>query len=425
LENQINENNELTENEAQNNGETEKKLKRRFLSGILIGALCAMFIFAAGAICFVLVTGVHVGGNDERGILNSNTVRKIKLLEGLVDTNYYKGDIDKNAEIEGIYKGLIDSLGDPYSVYYTADELKELKAVTKGVYYGIGAYVGIDKEKNAPMITGVMEGSPASDAGLMEGDIIYEVNKESTQGLSLEDVVTKIKGEKGTSVHLTLIRENEEENLEVDVTRNEIQVPTVSTELLKDGIGYLKISEFDEITTDQFTEGLAELRENNIKGLIIDLRNNPGGNLVTVCDIARQLLPKGEIVYTVDRAGNKQDYTCDGSHKIDIPVVVLINQYSASASEILAGAIKDYGIGKLVGVTTFGKGIVQSVFDLNDGTAVKLTVSDYYTPNGYNIHNIGIEPDVKVELDIEKAQNEKIDNQKEKAIEVMKDLLDK
>ena len=209
------------------------------------------------------------------------------------------------------------------------------------------------------------------------------------------------------------------------VIRNEIQVPTVTTELLKDGIGYLKISEFDEITTDQFTEGLAELRASGIKGLMIDLRSNPGGNLVTVCDIARQLLPKGNIVYTVDREGNKQDYTCDGTRQIDIPVVVLINQYSASASEILAGAIKDYGIGKLVGVKTFGKGIVQSVFDLNDGTAVKLTVSDYYTPNGYNIHGIGIEPDVEVELDIEKAQRDKIDNQKEKAIEVMKELIDK
>ena len=311
---------------------------------------------------FILVTGARAGSRDEQGILNSNTIRKVKLLEGLVDTNYYKDDVDKTAEVEGMYKGLIDSLGDPYSVYYTEDELKELKAVTKGVYYGIGAYVGMDKERNIPMITGVMEGGPADEAGLMEGDVIYEVNKESTQGLSLDEVVAKIKGEKGTSVHLTLIREGQADNVEVDVTRNEIQVPTVSTELLKDGIGYLKITEFDEITTDQFTEGLAELRASNIKGLIIDLRNNPGGNLMTVCDIARQILPKGKIVYTVDRDGNKQDYTCDGSHQIDIPVVVLINQYSASASEILAGAIKDYGIGKLVGVTTFGKGIVQSVF---------------------------------------------------------------
>ena len=425
MENENIENNELAEKPASIDTEEEKKLKRRFMSGILIGALCALFIFTAGAICFVLATGIHAGGQNENGVLNSETIKKVKLLENLVDTNYYKDDVDKSTQAEGIYKGFIDSLGDPYSVYYTANELEELKAVTKGVYYGIGAYVAMDQEKNIPVITGVMEGSPAEEAELMEGDIIYEVNKENTQGLTLDEVVAKIKGEKGTSVHLTLIRDGSAENVEVDVTRNEIQVPTVSTELLKDGIGYLKISEFDEITTDQFTEGLAELRAGGIKGLIIDLRSNPGGNLVTVCDIARQLLPKGNIVYTVDREGNKQDYTCDGSRQIDIPVVVLINQYSASASEILAGAIKDYGIGKLVGVKTFGKGIVQSVFDLNDGTAVKLTVSDYYTPNGYNIHGIGIEPDVEVELDIEKAQRDKVDNQKEKAIEVMKELLDK
>ena len=276
MENEIIENNELTEKQAVCDAETEKKLKRRFISGIIIGAFCAMFIFVAGTICFILVTGARAGSRDEQGILNSNTIRKIKLLEGLVDTNYYKDDVDKTAEVEGMYKGLIDSLGDPYSVYYTEDELKELKAVTKGVYYGIGAYVGMDKERNIPMITGVMEGGPADEAGLMEGDVIYEVNKESTQGLSLDEVVAKIKGEKGTSVHLTLIREGQADNVEVDVTRNEIQVPTVSTELLKDGIGYLKITEFDEITTDQFTEGLAELRASNIKGLIIDLRNNPG-----------------------------------------------------------------------------------------------------------------------------------------------------
>ncbi len=425
MENENIENNVPVSEPASKDTEADKMLKRRFISGMLIGALCAMFVFFAGAIFFILTNGVHAGGQNENGVLNSETVKKVKMLENLVDTNYYKDDVDKSTEAEGIYKGLIESLGDPYSVYYTADELEELKAVTKGVYYGIGAYVGMDQEKNVPVITGIMEGSPAADSGLMEGDIIAEVNKESIQGLTLDEVVAKIKGEKGTSVHLTLIRDGSVDNVEVDVIRNEIQVPTVTTELLKDGIGYLKISEFDEITTDQFTEGLAELRASGIKGLIIDLRSNPGGNLVTVCDIARQLLPKGNIVYTVDREGNKQDYTCDGTRQIDIPVVVLINQYSASASEILAGAIKDYGIGKLVGVKTFGKGIVQSVFDLNDGTAVKLTVSDYYTPNGYNIHGIGIEPDVEVELDIEKAQRDKIDNQKEKAIEVMKELIDK
>lgn len=425
MENEIKENSVPEQIVTSNDNEAEKRLNRRFISGILVGAFCSMFILIVATICFMIVRGRHsVVSSNEMGVLNNTTIQKIQVLEHLIDTDYYKSDVDKNAEADGMYKGLVDSLGDPYSVYYTADELKDLQEVTKGVYYGIGAYVSLDTEKNAPVISGVMDGSPAAEAELMAGDIIYEVDKESTQGLSLDEVVAKIKGEKGTSVHLTLIREGSSGSIEVDVTRNEIEVPTVSTEVLEDGIGYIKITEFDTITADQFTDGMAELRENDVKGIIIDLRNNPGGNLTTVCDISRQLLPKGTIVYTVDREGNRQDYTCDGTHQIEIPVVVLVNQYSASASEILAGAIKDYNIGKIVGVTTFGKGIVQSVFDLKDGTAVKLTVSDYYTPNGYNIHGIGIDPDVVVELDAEKLQNEKVDNQKEKAIEVMKGLLD-
>ena len=217
------------------------------------------------------------------------------------------------------------------------------------------------------------------------------------------------------------------EEIEVDVERSAVEVPTVNTKLLgeNENIGYLQITEFDDITPDQFTEGMAELRASNIEGLIIDLRSNPGGSLQAVCDIARQILPKGIIVYTVDKNGEREDYTCDGAHEIDIPVVVLVNQYSASASEILSGAIKDYKLGKLVGMTTFGKGIVQRVFDLNDGTAVKLTVSNYYTPNGNNIHGIGIEPDIEVEYDADAYAKDKTDNQLDKAVEVMNDLLDK
>ena len=203
-------------------------------------------------------------------------------------------------------------------------------------------------------------------------------------------------------------------------------MPTINTKLLgeKEDIGYIQITEFDEVTPDQFAEGMAKLRADNIRGLIIDLRSNPGGSLQAVCDIARQILPKGLIVYTVDRDGNRENYSCDGQHKIDIPVVVLVNQYSASASEILSGAIKDYELGKLVGMTTFGKGIVQRIFDLKDGTAVKLTVSNYFTPNGNNIHGIGISPDVEVEFDSDAYAEDKTDNQLEKAIEVMNGLLD-
>ena len=412
--------------------EQKSRLRKRFASGILVGGMVSLFILDGIYVFWGFTHGFRApfGATttaDSGELINDETLGKIEALEDVIDTYYYKTDVDKEKEAIGMYKGLMDSLEDPYSVYYTEEELNDLMTDTAGVYYGIGAYVSLDEDMNLPRISGVMPGTPAERAELMTDDIIYEVDKESTQGLKLDEVVSLIKGPEGTTVHLTLLRGSKMEEIEVDVERSAVEVPTVNTKLLgeNENIGYLQITEFDDITPDQFTEGMAELRASNIEGLIIDLRSNPGGSLQAVCDIARQILPKGIIVYTVDKNGEREDYTCDGAHEIDIPVVVLVNQYSASASEILSGAIKDYKLGKLVGMTTFGKGIVQRVFDLNDGTAVKLTVSNYYTPNGNNIHGIGIEPDIEVEYDADAYAKDKTDNQLEKAIEVMNDLLDK
>ena len=407
--------------------EKDRRLAGRFIAGILIGFLIALLVVSGSVFYLLYYNKALVAstlGLDGSDILDESVASKIKALESVIDTYYYKTDVDKQDEINGMYKGLMDSLGDPYTVYYTEEELNEMMNSTKGIYYGIGAYVSYDTTLNMARISGVMPGSPAEEAELCVDDIIYEVDKVSTQGLSLEEVVGMIKGEAGTTVHLTLVRTGVADNVEVDVERAQIEVPTVSTEVYNDNIGYLKITEFDDVTTDQFIEGMAELRAQNIEGLIIDLRSNPGGNLSTVCDIARQLLPKGVIVYTEDRDGNKEYYNCDGENEIDIPVVVLTNQYSASASEILAGAIKDYNIGKLVGKTTYGKGIVQRIFDLRDGTAVKITVSSYYTPSGVNIHGVGIEPDVEVDYDPEAYAADKTDTQLDKAIEVMNEMLD-
>ncbi len=412
--------------------EQKSRLRKRFASGILVGCMVSLFILA-GIYVFWGFThgfGAPFGATttaDSGELINDETLGKIEALEDVIDTYYYKTDVDKEKEAIGMYKGLMDSLEDPYSVYYTEEELNDLMTDTAGIYYGIGAYVSLDEDMNLPRISGVMPGTPAERAELMTDDIIYEVDKESTQGLKLDEVVSLIKGPEGTTVHLTLLRGSKMEEIEVDVERSAVEVPTVNTKLLgeNENIGYLQITEFDDITPEQFTEGMAELRASNIEGLIIDLRSNPGGSLQAVCDIARQILPKGIIVYTVDKNGEREDYTCDGAHEIDIPVVVLVNQYSASASEILSGAIKDYKLGKLLGMTTFGKGIVQRVFDLNDGTAVKLTVSNYYTPNGNNIHGIGIEPDIEVEYDADAYAKDKTDNQLDKAVEVMNDLLDK
>ena len=351
-------------------------------------------------------------------VANQRTMDKLKLLEDTIG-KYYLESVDEQTLEKGVYDGLVKALGDPYSVYYSAEELKELQDKTEGIYYGIGAYIGIDADTSLPRLTGIIEGTPAQESGLRAGDLLYKVDGEEVQGLELTQVVSKVKGEEGTTVHLTIIREGESDYLEIDVVRRKVESPTVNQKMLDNNFGDIQITEFDTVTLDQFTEALAVCRGSGMKGLILDLRGNPGGNLNTVCDIAREILPKGLIVYTEDKNGKRTEYTCDGTNQIKEPLVVLVDSGSASASEILAGAIKDYGIGTLVGTTTFGKGIVQRIISLSDGSAVKLTVSNYYTPNGNNIHKIGIAPDIEEKFDGEAYYNDGVDNQLNKAIEVM------
>ena len=271
-------------------------------------------------------------------------------------------------------------------------------------------------ETGACAVSGVIKNSPAEAAGLMEGDIISKVDGEDMSGLELDEVVTYIRGEEGTSVTLTLIRNGE--TIEVELTREKVDTPTVESEMLDDGIGYLQITEFDDVTVNQFNENFEKLKAQGMKGLIIDLRGNPGGSVTTVCAVAEQLLPEGLIFYMEDKDGKRTEYTCKGAD-FDLPLVVLVNEYSASASEILAGAVKDAGIGKLVGKKTFGKGIVQNVIPLEDGSAIKITVANYYTRGGNDIHLKGIEPDVEVELDTDAYLDDKTDTQLDKAVEVM------
>ena len=272
-------------------------------------------------------------------------------------------------------------------------------------------------------ISGVIKNTPAETSGLMKGDYIYKVNGRGYAGQGQAYVVSKIKGEEHTYVTLTVIRENESAPLDIDVERRKIESPTVEYEMLENGMAYIQLIEFDLVTTRQFEAAYERAQTEGMKGLIIDLRGNPGGNLSTVCDIARIRSPKGLIVYTEDKYRKARGiYLWGGENAIQVPLVVLTDGLSASASEILAGAVKDYQIGTLVGTTTFGKGIVQKVINLSDGSAVKLTVSSYFTPNGNNIHGIGIEPDVEVEFDAELYKNG-TDNQLEKAKEVLAEMM--
>lgn len=400
------------------------------LAGVMITAMVGcctyvgvrLYLIASGRLA---KTAASADQDGAAGLTDAETIEKLEALEDVIREYYYQEeDINIDHMIDGLYSGLVDSLGDPYSVYYNAEEWQELMQSTEGIYYGIGAYLSLDPATGLARIAGVIAGTPAEESGLRENDIIYMVDDEQIQGLELTEIVSRVKGEEGTQVHLTIYREGESDYLEIDVTRKKIESPTVEYEMYDNGVGYIQIREFDEVTTDQFTEALAVVKGSGAKGLILDLRGNPGGSLPVVVDIARAILPKGLIVYTEDKYGEREEYSCDGRNELQIPLVVLVNGNSASASEILAGAVKDYEIGTLIGTTTFGKGIVQRVLPLTDGTALKLTVSSYFTPKGNNIHGTGIEPDIVCEFDGDTYYDEGVDNQLERAKEEIAKMIE-
>lgn len=412
----------------------------KFFTGFLAGLAGSLVIVTISVIIYV----VSAAGLEDNSSLLKNSaeakknetvqqqeidsnmneiVEKINKLEDLID-KYYIDEVDKSKLADGIYKGLLASLGDPYSTYYTAAEYKSLMESFTGIYYGIGSTVSQNVSTGIitivkPFITG-----PAYEAGLLPGDVIYKVEGEEVTGVDLTEVVSRMKGEEGTKVSISVIREGENEPLEFKITRRKIEIPTIEYEMLEGKIGYIAISEFDEVTAEQFRKAIKDLEKQGQTGLIIDLRDNGGGSLDTVVNMLDRMLPEGMIVYTEDKYGKRDEKTSDKKESFSKPLAVLINGNSASASEIFAGAIQDYEIGTIVGTTSFGKGIVQSVIPLFDGTAIKVTVSKYYTPKGRNIHGVGISPDVEVELNEELRKQVVIekdeDNQLQKAIEVIK-----
>lgn len=422
----------------QNMQEEQKNKSSNFLPGFITGIMSSAFIVLAVCLALLVYNACNEDfalkrdkedkkaeqSADVDGATDEEMLEKLDEIEEIIELYYYEDDVDDTMLEEGAYRGFVDALGDPYSVYYTPEELQELMEQTEGIYYGIGAYVGLDTVTGYPKIVSPIPGAPAEEADLRPDDIIYEVNGESTYGKDLDSVVAMIKGEEGTTVTLTIVRSTETDYMYVEVERRRVETPTIETEMLEDGMAYIQIVEFSETTVDQFADALAVARESGMKGLIIDLRANPGGSLSAVVDIARMLLPKGLVVYTEDKYGNRKEYSCDGKHEFDLPMVVLVDGNSASASEVLAGAIKDYEIGTLVGTTTFGKGIVQQIIGLDDGSALKVTVSSYYSPKGNNIHGTGIEPDLECEFDSEAYYGEEaFDNQLDYAKQVLRDMM--
>lgn len=384
--------------------------------------------YAAGVLTGVLVVALAAGGvkfvqqRQYNGVLSdSSHVQKIEYLEKMIDQEYL-GEVDNAEMAEGIYAGLVYGLGDVYSRYYTADEYAQETASTDGAYAGIG--VSIQKNKNGGVqIAECYEGGPGAEAGLQTGDVITAINDTDVTDMELSDVVSLIRENKDNTIVLTVFRENEEKSREISVDVTDVELPSVFGEMLDKKTGYIQITQFTGVTPQQYKDMFAELKDKGMERLVIDLRDNPGGLLTSVCDILREILPEGLIVYTEDKYGNREEENCDGKHQLDMPLAVLVNENSASASEIFAGAVQDHEVGTIVGITTYGKGVVQELRQLSDGSAVKLTVSNYYTPNGNSINKVGIKPDVEVKLASELLNKDEItheeDNQLQKALNVI------
>lgn len=345
---------------------------------------------------------------------------KVDELKGFIDENYYT-DTEKVAFEDGILKGMFEQLKDPYSVYMNEEDFKSFTETTTGTYGGVGLHLWVDAD-NYITVVSPMEGAPAAKAGILSGDIIYKVDDLVVSGENYDEAVNHMRGEPDTKVTVTIKRKNVVEPLIFELTREMIKVKTVKTEVFNNNIGYLKFTAFEEDSAKEFVSKMNELKSQGIKGLILDLRQNGGGSLYECKEIADALLGKQVIVYTQDRKGEKEYYYSD-DRKLGLPIVVLVDGGSASASEILTGAIKDTKSGIIVGEKTFGKGIVQSVIELKDKTAIKLTTSQYFTPNGINIHGKGIVPDVEVKAGTATPGSDKVDPVKDpqlkKAIEVM------
>lgn len=388
--------------------------------------------FLMGMVCMLLIGGIGLGiyqyadaSERNQGAVTDAFVEKTKLIEETVKDNY-TGEIDDQDMEEYMYKGLMASLGDPYSAYYTSEEYEELNAETTGSYQGIGVVMQQDADTGEVKVLRCYEGGPGAEAGLLPEDVLIQVNGENVAGMELSEVVDLVKSSEGGTASLIISREGESDYLEINVPLEEVNIPVVEYEMLEDNIGYISIYEFTGQAVSQYEEAFEELQSQGMKRMIIDVRNNPGGLLTSVCDLLEDMLPEGLMVYTEDKDGKRQEYTCDGENELEMPLVVLVNGNSASASEIFAGAIQDYGTGTIVGTTTFGKGVVQSLIPFTDGSAIKTTTAKYYTPSGRCIHGTGIEPDMEVELTEGLEQKSELtyeeDNQLQTAVETVKEL---
>lgn len=404
-------------------------IKSGVATGVIWGILGTLLVGIAGILILCNVTGRQIVitnrsslSTDEKSVLDAESIAKINELAAYIDLYYYD-ELDAQSLKDGIYAGLLEGLDDKYSVYYTPEEYQQSKISVTGQYYGIGAGLSQDKETMIVSVSKIYDGTPSDTAGLLAEDIILSVDGTEAATMEVTELVKLIRGEAGTTVHLEVYRTSTNEYLSFDVERADVTLPSVASEMLNGEIGYIRIEGFEADTAAQFETALAELDAQGMHSLVIDLRYNGGGMVDSVVQILDDILPEGLLVYTEDKNGKRQEYSSSGDTHFDYPLAVLINEDSASASEIFAGAIKDYEYGTLIGTTTFGKGIVQTVFPLSDGDAVKLTTAKYFTPNGNYIHGVGIEPDIELAYEYLNPEGEEyemqFDNQIQKAMEVL------
>ena len=403
--------------------ELDELLAEEKRKGRLQGLSISFLIFAILAVVIVLIVGKG-GSRAKSKLIDDKAIDKADFIWRSIDKYYlWDEDIQADKAREAMYKGMVNSLGDQYSVYYTEEEFSELTEDYSGEYSGIGAYISQNQETMEAYISRPMPGSPAEEAGLVANDYIYEVDGENVVGQDLNLIVSKIKGPEGTTVDIAVKHNNKGELDVITVERRKIEVARIESEMLEDNIGYIWIYEFEQKTDTQFNKAYDQLKEQGMEGLIVDLRDNPGGDLDVVIRMCDKFLDGGMIVYTKTKNGKGDEYKADSECE-KIPIVIITNENSASASEIFTGALKERGVAKVVGNTTFGKGIVQALFSLGDGSGLKVTESEYYLPNDECIHGVGITPDYEVDLDYEAYYKDKAnDAQKQKAIEVMKGLL--
>ena len=388
-----------------------------FFRGILVGILLGL-AFILG---FFGIRGLVLKKSADT-VLTDDTEEKLGVLNGLIHTYYYQ-DVDDEALSDGVLKGLVEGLDDPYSSYYNKEEYEQFLINTTGNYAGIGAVLSQDADTKRVSVIKIYPGSPAEEAGLLVDDVILSAGEYMATDMELSDFVQHIRGEEGTKVSLLIYRDGAQSTYEIE--RRAITIPSVSYRMIDDGIGYISIAEFSDGTASEFESALSDLKSQGMKAVIYDVRSNPGGMVDAVTKMLDDILPEGTTVYMMDKKGEKTTYTSDEETKETLPTVVLINGNSASAAEIFSGAIRDFKYGTLIGTKTYGKGVVQNTLPLSDGSALKLTVASYYTPNGECIQGTGIEPDIEIEYEYtgegtgDDYEYDK-DNQVQKALEILK-----